>query len=1072
MIMRRLKVLIIAMSLCMAAQAMPRTAFASDIKKIEQDLVRITSSIDLTKKRIKSSQEIEFLPDLYFMLGELLVDKARLSYSLKRERNSGAPAEELDFAPEKQIRLEAIETYKLIEERYPRFASLDKVIFIQGQELLQLKDTDQALKTFKKITDRFPKSSYYPRAMIEIGNIFFDKKDYDFALEQYKKVMSLSVAHQKLEVAYYKAALCYIHKDEFLNSMLHFDKVFSLMKKNKVESADDIREEALIASVWPISELTSENVGTHKKFLDPLKYYQSVSFDKAVFRRVLNRFGKRMVVKVRHKEAHLAFLELFRLSDDVKERKEAMENFYLRGKDAKVEYYPSWVAEEIAKTLWIVKQEDLGKELKKQELPKYEAFFRDFTTTLHKNAMVTKRQEDLRDVVKAYDKYLWIYPKSEFASDISLNMAEASFHSKDFIKGGEYYNQAAQLTKKKNKRQDYLESAIQSYTQGFAQAEKLNPVEKIQGRAGFQKLATLFAKEYPTDPGLPAVQFNFAKSYYDEQNFSKAADQFRSFIKTYPKSELVEQAAVLLVDSFYVRDDLQGVVREGEALQKNNSLPQALRSKMNQVVSQAQLKKVRSIAGEMGSKDYADKFLEFAKSAKDSNMSESALYEAFAALKAGNDPRVFEIGEQYLGRYGTNPRGKEVLLSLSQKALISADYRRAVKYLLAFGQRHKNDPAAKEAVTQAALLSDQLGDSSEAVQAYSMSGDDKKSAAIYARATQWDSLAKLATSLPGVTGLYYQGLGIYRKGQQKEGLSLLKRTSDSSASTDEEKMIVAHAGIIVAETDIENFREIGKGETFSVPLLQRKIQAYQAIDSELQKIIGSGAGKWVIAALMNYAKLNQDFSEFLKASQPPQGMNAAQFQQMIRPQIEKYAGTANENYVKCMAAAEEFEVFTQYVNGCISRGQVNVKESMDSFPRMKANGNQSNDWSAIRSDLVKTPRSIPVLRKAMSLALRDSDYSYAQVIVERMIEIDPQSSQAYADLGVCQLFMNELDAAQSSFTEALKKDAKNSSALWALTGLYKKYSFTKKYSATFAKAKSAGKPLEPIHPLMKLGAGL
>ncbi len=1061
--MRRTKVFLIAMAIWMSAQG----AMASDVKKLEADLRSVSSSVELTKKRIKSAQEIEFLPDLYFMLGELLVDKARLSYALKREKNPGVPTEELDFAPEKQIRLEAIETYRLIEERYPRFASLDKVLFTTGQELLQLNDTDQALKTFKKVVEKFPKSTYYPRALVEIGNIFFDKKDFDFALEQYQKVIDMPGVVLKKETAYYKAAWCYIHKGEFLTSMIHFDRVFALMKQSKVEAADDIREEALIASVWPISELTVENVKDQKQFLEPIKYYRSVSYDKAVYRRVLNRIGKRMALKERPKDAHLAYLELFRLADEVKEKKEAMENFYLKGKESKVDYYPSWVYEEVAKTLWLIKQEDVDKPANKKELPKYEAFYRDFTTTLHKTAMSVKRQEDLKDVVKAYEKYVWIFPKTTFVSDIYLNMAEASFHAKDFINGGEYYYRSANLAKDKKKRRDYLESAIQSYTQGFADVEKLSSLEKVQGRAGFQKLATLFTKEFPRDPALPAVQFNFAKSFYDEQNFAKSAEQFKSFVKQYPKSELIEQAAILLIDSYYIRDDLQGVVREAQALQKNAALPAALRSKMTQVMAQAQLKKVRSIAGDMGSKAYADKFLEFAKSSKGSNLSEPALYEAFAAMKAANDPRVFEIGEQYIGQYGTSPRSKEVLLNIAQKALISADYRRAVKYLTAFGQKFKGDPAARESLSQATVLADQLGDSQDAAQGYILMGDNRKAAEVYARANSWGELAKLASSLSGAGGLYYQGLGVYRQGNVREGLSLLKRAADSAPSVEEDKMLIAHAGIIVAENEAIGFMNIGKGETFSVPLLQKKIQAYQNLDRELQKVIGSGAGKWVIAGLMNYGNINLHFADFLRSAQAPAGMNAAQFQQMIAPQIANYANTAKATFDKCMVAAEDFEVFTRYAEGCKSQGQIAVRESMDSVPRMKAGGNQSGAWDQLRAELVKTPRSLPLLKKAMLQSIRDQDYPYAQAIAQRMIDIEPQSSQAYSDLGVCQMFMSEWEAAQVSFSEALKKDQRNASALWALAGLYKKYSFTKKYAAIVGRAKAAGAPSEPLHPLMK-----
>ncbi|MBK7962866.1 MAG: tetratricopeptide repeat protein [Bdellovibrionales bacterium] len=169
-------------------------------------------------------------------------------------------------------------------------------------------------------------------------------------------------------------------------------------------------------------------------------------------------------------------------------------------------------------------------------------------------------------------------------------------------------------------------------------------------------------------------------------------------------------------------------------------------------------------------------------------------------------------------------------------------------------------------------------------------------------------------------------------------------------------------------------------------------------------------------------------------------------------------------------AAEDFEVFTPYVEGCLSEGRIVVRENMDSLPRMKSVGNASSSWSKLRPELVKTPRSLPLLKRAMILSIQDQDFPYAQAIAQRMIEIDPQSSEALSDLGVCQLFLGEWEASQVSLTEALKKNPKNSSALWALAGLYKKYSFNKKYALFLSRAKAAGRPSPPVHSLMKIGS--
>lgn len=1057
------KMATLALSTCLSFGAYAGNV---DIKRQQNDLKSINSSIDLTRTKIKSAKEIAFLPDLYFMLAELLVDKARISYSIKREANPSTPVEELDFTAERQIRMEAVETYRLIEERYPNFPSLDKVMFTHGLELVQLNDVDGAMRVFKRLTEQMPKSSFYSKALIEIGNIFFDKKDFEFALEQYKKVVALNQQAERREFAYYKMGWCYIHGGNFLEAMKSFDRVFALMKNKIVDDSDDIREEALLASVWPISELTIENVQGQKKFLNVMDYYRSVSHDKAVFRRVLERLSKRMELKTRKHEAHQIYLELFRVSDIPSERLQSVEKFYLLGKDLKIDYYPAWVSKEIATTLWQTKKMDATRKTAQKELPKYEEFFRDFVTSLHKNAMATKRGDDLKDVVAAYELYIWIYPRSKYKGEIYLNMAEASYHAQDFVKAAEFYKNSSILSKDPAKKKEYLKSSLDASAAAFANFDKLTSLEKIQGRASFQTSAFQFEKKYPKDKDLPSVKFNLAKSYYDEQNFERAVSLFRDFVKNNADHSLVEQAAILLVDSFNIRDDLKSMAKEAKALSANTKLPPALRTKMAEVVTQAQLKKVRSIAGEMGTKEYADKFLQFTQNAGDSSLGEPALFEAFSAMKSSNDPRIFKTGEQYLGKFSENPRAKTVLFDMIQRAVFAVDYRQAVKYILAYGQKYPRDSATRELLTQAAQISEQLGDSSEAAEGYKMLGDSQKAGAVLARATSWNDLVKLSSGIPGVMGLYYQGLGLYRVGKVSEGISLLRRAAEGNANTEEEKIATAHAAVIVAENELDQFQRIGQGTPFSVALLQEKVQKYQFIDAQLNSVISSGAGKWVIAGLMNRGAMNNSFANFLANSKPPAGINPQQFAQMVGPQIAKYKQEGQAAFQQCLQLAESYEVFTKYTDSCRAGGSTVIREYQDAIPRMKAGHSSSEEWNRLKVELVKTPRNIGLLHKAFNTSIQAQDYAYAQAIAKRMIEIEPSEGQHYANLGVCNLYMGDIEAAQQAFSESLQKDSANYTALSGMAGLYKKYSFQKKYAEAAQKLKSA-KPKGGLrHPLM------
>src|SRR5690606_6151771 len=120
-----------------------------------------------------------------FTLGELMRDRALLSATLKKEKNPNVPVGELDFSLEKRYSQEAIENFKLIEDRYPKYEAMDRVLFTLAVEYNGMGDDKEALNYFKKITQNFANTESAAKAFLEIGNIFYLKKDFEFALKNF-----------------------------------------------------------------------------------------------------------------------------------------------------------------------------------------------------------------------------------------------------------------------------------------------------------------------------------------------------------------------------------------------------------------------------------------------------------------------------------------------------------------------------------------------------------------------------------------------------------------------------------------------------------------------------------------------------------------------------------------------------------------------------------------------------------------------------------------------------------------------------------------------------------------------
>lgn len=1046
--------LVLVMSLSAVAQKKDTKA----LLQLKDNLKRIEKSIEVTKLRMKNPQEIQFLPDLYLMLAELYADKARYMYSIKIESNPNTPAEELDFTGEKRPKLDAIESYKALIDRYPQYSALDKAMFALAHEYRELGEPDNALKVYKQIIDKFPQSSVLDESQYIVGNIYFDKKDYEFALEQYLKVIKRPVS-SITSSAFYKAGMSYIQLDKFVDAMAAFNQVLAL--ENDQSKKSDIREEALIGSVWPITELKPEELAKNPEYARPIEYYRKSAFDKASYRRVLMRLGRRFSVKTRHADAALAWYEVLRLADDSSQKREAMENFYQSFKTAKLVDYPKDSAALVAQTLWTLKGEN-------KDFAKYEPLLRDIATTTHAQAMKRKQKDSLLQAVTAYDSYLWIFEKSKFRTEMEINKAEANFHAGHFVESGIGYQSLALRTKDPKKSKDYLSSSIQSFIESFKDINSLSNLDKVQGRHGFRASANAYLKKYPQDSEIPKITYNLGKSLYDEQNYESAVKALKYYIGRFPRDTYVKQAALLVLDCYYLRDDMKGLVQEGNALVARNPLSQDVKNEIQTVMGQAQLKNVRSIAGDFSSKDYADKFLKFAQNNKGSVVGENALLEAFTSLKANNDFKAFEVGEQFLGQFANSPKAKEVLLSMAQMALVTADYRRAAGYLGAFSQKFSSDPSAKEYAQQSALLYEQLGDSEEAVQMYSQLGQNESAARVLFMAGQWSELDKVASKLSGLQGAYYQGIATYRRNPGTDALNLLRKASQQSARDDAEKNMLGHASFIIALQELNQFKSFGKGQPFTPQLLQQKIKALQEFERQMQTVMNLGVGRWAIASLSMIGQAHLDFVGFLKNAPTPAGMTREQLGKVLSPQIANYSQSAKSYFIKCMESAESYDIFTRFVESCRTMGAVTVDESQETRTILKAGQGMPAEIDGIRKSLYKDPRNLQLLQRLAESFVRAKDFPAAFVVLSRMLEINPADAAITAQVGMVYLYMNQLDLAAGTFQESLKKDPRQVRALAGLAGMYQKFKFNKKYQQLSARLKSAGALTGIVHPWAKL----
>lgn len=1048
------------------------------LEQMRRDLVKLEKSIQETKEKIKYVKDAGFLPDLYFALGEFLVERSRYLYAIKIAENPKTPIEELDFTGEKRPKLEAIQVFETIIEKFPKLPERDRAIFFKAHELREMGRLEEMLRAYIQLTNEYPNSEYWTESQIIIGDYFFEeKKDMDLALEVYQKIIRRPPG-LFTPLANYKIGWVYVNKARFRDALLSYERVLTqnrdldLSKLPELYKKTDVRREALLALVWPYSEVpVSELARMGDNRHDVIAYFQSLAPDKVSYEKVLSRLGRRLGIKLRFVDATKVYFEYLRLAGDVKERIEASERLYVSMKNSKLDWPVRGLVKEVGKT---VAQAENSGELKANELKKalhdLEIFARDAATRQNKRAKKTRLRADWEWTIRDYNMYLAIFPNSKYARALKLNLAESYFNAGRPVEAGREYEWLAKNTRASKRAKSYYDSAIQSYIAAIRQQTTLSKLSLTEARYGLRETGRSYLAKYPKDPINDDIVFNIGQTYYDERRFPQAVATMKDYIAKYPSGAKTAIAANLILDAHNQREDFKAIVSDGKAIIANPKITDAaLKNQVRDIVQQAEMKAVQVAAGDFSAPDYAANLLKLARKYKGSSMGDQALYEAFIALRAKKDPKAYDSGEQLLMQHRSSKYALEVATTMGQMALMTADFRRAALYFELFAERYPAKPEARELLKNAAKMRELMGDFKIAAGNYKKLGDNTGAARMDYLSGDWSALLRSAPGASGLYSSYYEGLALYRLRGIGPARPALERTAQGGGASFEEQEMAAHALYLLSMAAMENYKAVQMREGGEAKAVSEKAAMLKALEAQLNRVIQFGNGRWSIAALYGLGQAKSEFAKFIRSAPLPKNLNAgqqAQYKEILNKQAAEYSQSAAQYFDQCVSTAEKFEVLTRFVIGCLSAGKILVDESKEVQVIARASEAAPAGAAGVRKELFDKPRSVPLLTRLAEIHIKANDYSMAELILNRALEIEPENAAIMANIGSTNLYKRDYTRAKVWFEKAIARNSRQGLARWAIAGLFKKFRFPTKRQSALNAAQEAGKPIGILHPLV------
>lgn len=647
-------------------------------------------------------------------------------------RKTQPPVE--DHSKSQGYNKQAVELYRQILAGYRSYPRLDEVYFNLAFNLMELGDKTQALEYYNTLVKSYPNSEFVPDTYLAIGEYWFDNNNAFKALGNYKKAATYADSRAYI-FALYKLGWCYYNVGESAKAIETMKEVIVASGEGGTGNKISLRDEALNDLVLFFSDAGD---------MDAAYAYFSKFGEKKYFKAMLKRLASAYIDQGRNELAISTFQRLINEEPEAKDapgfQNEIISAYFrwnrktetLQEIDKLAQLYgpgSRWASVNAANKDAIKEANDL-----------VERNLRTVAIDYHKEARKTGSKNTYTLASNSYQKYLGMFPKNQFSYDIRFAYAEVLYELKEFEKAAGEYQNVIDLDPKGKYFQVSANSLILTINKILGldkpDAETSSAASTAVGQKGRDltpialnpweekkvRVCDMYAEMLPADKDAPATLYEAARLMYDKNQFDQSTPRFLKVIERYPKEDVAEISANLVLDAYNATENWEKVDLYARQFSARVEFKEAFRKELRTIYELASFKKIEALEKAEKNKEAADAFMAFYAEFKTSSaLSDKALANAaFYAFKAKDLPRSIQIRQELDKVFPKSDLSLQNIEALGKIFESIADYKEAAKYYerLASSPKKLEYPFAPDALYNAALFRDSLGEWQQAIANY------------------------------------------------------------------------------------------------------------------------------------------------------------------------------------------------------------------------------------------------------------------------------------------------------------------------------------------------------------------
>jgi len=703
--------------------------------------VKREEQISGIKRLLELGAPDDEVPELNFRLAELYYEKSQfyffrseeaddaMSRAKSKKEKAGYQAKKRKHARESQTWVKrAMDIYKKIRERYPKYPRMPEVLFALGQTYWNSKRYQESIDIYTDLIRHHPDSPLVADAWLAFGEFYFNEGALHRALKSYE-FAAKDKRSRVYGFALYKQAWCYYNLSEWKKSL---DKFRATVFYSQM--ADELSGENRISLA---REAQQDFVKAYAHVGDPNKapYVLSdlVNEDDCrpeSCRKLLEKLGAAWVEQGQFEDAAVIFRKL------IKDHPKNTRNPYFQGKIVDlisrsgdkprviaecrrlVEQYQA-VEKEVAAETGAAAEK--GRRNIEDAKVLAESTIRRLAQLWNREAKKTRQKKTYSYAMTLYSDYMKLFDGSKYAYEMRFQMADLLYKVERFDEAAHAYRRTVQADPKGKFAIDAAHDNILAVEEHLKDLRLARPkpgnhqVDIHEQRRRLIDACDRYVKYVPVAKAKKLVQIKFkaAKVFYDHNHFAEAMRRFDTIVTQHPASDEAEYAANLVIDIYNLQENWEKLyeasaryARQGALVEGREKLAGDL-EKFGQyakfkLVSMVQTK-VDKEGGDL--RDVAKAYEEFQSEYPRSDNADKALFNASVVWdEVGENERADGLRRRLLREYPDSPLRADVAHYVARSFEESARYRKAADLFASFSRKYPQDKRARDAMFNAAVF--------------------------------------------------------------------------------------------------------------------------------------------------------------------------------------------------------------------------------------------------------------------------------------------------------------------------------------------------------------------------------